>query len=84
MLKFITLSLYFHVGSHYAESGRPAKSQGSSLGSGRPSKRRRQSSDTSVSRTSSTEKSQTTNDPNAQANEMDINSNNATGQTRGP
>ena len=62
------------------KSGQSRQSQGSSLGSSRTSKRRKQSSDTSVSRTSSAGKAQTTNNPNTRVNAIDIDSNNATGQ----
>lgn len=62
------------------KSGQSRKSQGSSLGSSRSSKRQKQSSYTSDSRTSNAGESQTTNDVNARVDEVDINSGIASGQ----
>ena len=62
------------------KSGQSRKSQGSSLGSSRSSKRQKQSSYTGDSRTNNAGESQTTNDVNARVDEVDINSGIASGQ----
>ena len=62
------------------KSDQSRKSQGSSLGSSRSSKRQKQSSYTGDSRTNNAGESQTTNDVNARVDEVDINSGIASGQ----